>query len=178
MINIQRTCILLYISVLIPLIVHPQNEITNQTDYKEVTILTADGVTVYGDLYTNNKNLSTILLFHQGGANARGEYNTIIPKLINEGFNILAIDQRVGGSSYYGSTNRTIDSLTINDYRYCDAYPDLEAVLDYLIANEYNGQRILWGSSFGTALSIQLTSKRQKDVDALLAFSPSTGNAL
>jgi alpha/beta superfamily hydrolase len=68
--------------------------------------------------------------------------------------------------------------LTINDYTYCDAYPDLEAALDYLIANEYNGKRILWGSSFGTALSIQLTSKRQKDVDALLAFSPSTGNTI
>ena len=175
---LQHMQLLFYISVLIPLIVHAQHEVTHQADYKEITFVTSDGITVYGDLYTKNKNLSTILLFHQGGANARGEYGTIIPKLLNEGYNILAIDQRVGGFSYYGSSNRTIDNLSTNDYTYCDAYPDLEAALDYLIANEYNGKHILWGSSFGAALAIQLASKRQKDINALLAFSPSTGNAV
>ncbi len=150
----------------------------SKISYKEVTMTTKDSVVVYGDLYTINKESPTIIMFHQGGSNAKGEYHSITPKLLNKGYNIMAIDQRVGGSSYYGGYNRTISKLGANSFTYCDAYPDLETTLDYLIKNNYNGKRILWGSSYGAALAIQLTSKRQNDITALLAFSPSTGNAV
>ena len=45
-------------------------------------------------------------------------------------------------------------------------------------SKKYNGNKILWGSSYSAALAIQLASKRKGDISALLAFSPSTGNAV
>ncbi len=147
-------------------------------NYEEVEMKTKDSILVYGDLYTIKKEYPTIILFHQGGSNAKGEYHSIVPKLLNEGYNIMAIDQRVGGSSYYGGYNRTISKLGTNSFTYCDAYTDLEAALDYIIDKKYNGNKILWGSSYGAALAIQLASKREHDISALLAFSPSTGNAV
>jgi len=176
--NIQNPSLHFFFFILLSFITSAQNENTNQADYKEITFQTIDSITVYGDLYTINKETTTILLFHQGGANARGEFETIIPKLLNEGFNILAIDLRVGGSSFYGDSNRTVDNLQSNNYKYCDAYPDLEAALDYLISNKFTSKKILWGSSFGGALALQLASKRSKNITAILAFSPSTGNAV
>ncbi len=146
--------------------------------HSEITFDTKDSITVYGDMYTTNKAWSTIILTHQGGSNAKGEYQTIIPKLLNEGFNVLAIDQRVGGASYYGGHNRTVDNLKKNDFDYCEAYPDIEGALDYLIKNQYIGHKILWGSSYSAALGIQLASNRSNDISAILAFSPSTGNAV
>jgi len=127
--NLQNRLII-YILLIIPSIIYSQqNDNDNSQNAivkpNEITLTSSDSITIYGDLYTINKEISTILLFHQGGANARGEFAPIIPKLLNEGFNILAIDLRVGGTSYYGSTNRTIDDLPTNNYKYCDAYPDL-----------------------------------------------------
>ena len=78
-------------------------------NHKEISFKTIDSVTGYGDLYTIDNKHPTIILWHQGGANAQGEYSNIIPKLLNEGYNILAIDQRVDGSSYYGGFNKTIN---------------------------------------------------------------------
>ncbi|WP_298759369.1 alpha/beta hydrolase [uncultured Psychroserpens sp.] len=152
--------------------------IYHKITHNEVTFTTTDNITVYGDLYTINQNRTTLILTHQGGSNAQGEYHTIIPKLLNEGYNVLAIDLRVGGSSYYGDYNRTVANLKKDAFNYCDAYPDIEGALNYLIKNNYTGPRILWGSSYSAALGIQLASKRPNDISAILAFSPSTGNAV
>ncbi|WP_299116590.1 hypothetical protein [uncultured Winogradskyella sp.] len=146
--------------------------------HKAIHFKTKDSVTVYGDSYTINKTYPTILLFHQGGSNSRGEYKDIKQKLLSNGYNIITIDQRVGGSLYYGNYNRTIMNSIKKDFDYCEAYPDLEATLDYAIKSNYTGKKILWGSSYSAALAIQLSSKNAKDVDAILAFSPSTGNAV
>ena len=180
--NLQNRLII-FILIIIPSLTNSQqiNNDRSQNNiikHKEITITCNDNINIYGDLYATNKETHTILLFHQGGANARGEFETIIPKLLNEGFNILAVDLRVGGSSFYGGYNRTIARLKTNPFVYCDAYPDLEATLDYLITNKFTGDKILWGSSFGGALALQLASKRTKDITAILAFSPSTGNAV
>jgi pimeloyl-ACP methyl ester carboxylesterase len=40
------------------------------------------------------------LLFHQGGASARGEYGPIIPRLLSAGYHVLAVDQRSGGDRF------------------------------------------------------------------------------
>ena len=152
--------------------------IYHKITHSEVSFNTKDSITIHGDMYTINKNRATLILTHQGGSNAQGEYHTIIPKLLNEGYNILAIDLRVGGSSYYGGYNRTIANLKTNNFDYCEAYPDIEGALDYLIKNNYNGHKILWGSSYSAALGIQLASNRLNDISAILAFSPSTGNAV
>ncbi|HAP59261.1 MAG TPA: hypothetical protein DCR93_07065, partial [Cytophagales bacterium] len=139
---------------------------------KEITIPTPDGVTVYGDLYTVDKANPTILLLHQGGANVRGEYHTIIPMLLEKEYNVLALDLRQGGERF-GYFNRTA-ARTSERYHYCDAYPDVAAGLQYLEAEGYT-KPVIWGSSFSATLAIQVGAERPEAVEAVLAFSPAQG---
>ena len=108
-----------------------ENTLFDKTTTKEISFLTNDSIKIFGDLYEINKTASSILLFHQGGSNARAEYKSIIPILEKEGFNILAIDQRQGGQ-VYGSYNRTVANIPNNEFGYCDAYSDLEAALNFI----------------------------------------------
>lgn len=147
----------------------------------EINFYTADSIKIVGDLYELDKKGSTILLFHQGGSNARGEYDSIIPKLIDKDFNVLAIDQRMGGQ-VYGNYNRTLANIPTNNfedgYSYCDAYNNIESALDFIIESGFTGNKILWGSSYSGSLVIQLASKRQDDINGVLAFSPTAGRSM
>ena len=158
-----------------------KNVSNENSNAREISFYTPDSIQIFGDLYELDKKQHTILLFHQGGSNARGEYAPIIPKLIDEGFNVLAIDQRVGGQ-YYGSYNRTLANIPTNrygdGYGYCDAYNNLESALDYIIDSGFSGNTIIWGSSYSASLVIQLASNRQSDLDGVLAFSPASGGSM
>jgi pimeloyl-ACP methyl ester carboxylesterase len=148
---------------------------------QEISFTTPDGIKIFGDLYELDKKQKTILLFHQGGSNARGEYGAIIPKLVAKGYNILAIDQRVGGQ-YYGSYNRTLANTPTHiygdGYGYCDAYNNLESALNYMIESGFTGDKVIWGSSYSASLAIQLANKRQNDIHGVLAFSPASGGSM
>lgn len=154
---------------------------TSTTEVQEISFKTPDGVTILGDLYERTKEGPIILLFHQAGSNARGEYGPIIPRLILMGYNVLAIDQRSGGQQF-GSYNRTIaqlpDTSFYQEYGYCDAYNNLEGALDFVMANGFTGKKIIWGSSYSAALVVQLASKRAGDIAGALAFSPASGGPL
>ena len=155
---------------------------TNETTLvKEISFYTPDSIQIFGDLYELDKKEKTILLFHQGGSNARGEYAPIIPKLIGKGYNILAIDQRVGGQ-YYGNYNRTLANIPTNifgdGYGYCDAYNNLESALNFIIDSGFTGDKIIWGSSYSASLAIQLANNRQSDINGVLAFSPASGGSM
>ena len=154
------------------------NELSN---VREISFYTPDSIKIFGDLYELDKKENTILLFHQGGSNARGEYATIIPKLIEEGFNILAIDQAVGGQ-FYGNYNLTLANIHTHrfgdGYGYCDAYNNLESALDYIIDSGFSGDKIIWGSSYSASLAIHLANNRQNDINGVLAFSPATGGSM
>ena len=163
-----------------------KNEIKKGTSYetnnvKEISFYTADSIKIFGDLYELDKKEKTILLFHQGGSNARGEYGPIIPSLIEKGYNILAIDQRVGGQ-YYGNYSRTLANIPSNifgdGYGYCDAYNNLESALDFIIDAGFSGDKIIWGSSYSASLAIQLANNRQSDIHGVLAFSPASGGSM
>jgi len=148
-----------------------------ERETKEIAFFTKDSLKIFGDLYKLNKTAPTILLFHQGGSNAKAEYNFIIPILIKEGFNILAIDQRQGGQ-VYGNYNRTVANIPNNNFDYCDAYLDLEGALNYIIESGFIGKKILWGSSYSGSLVIKLASQYQKDINGVLAFSPASGGPM
>lgn len=156
---------------------------TNSKDLlvKEISFITPDSIKIYGDLYEVNKTNPVILLFHQAGSNARAEYGPIIPKLVDKGFNILAIDQRMGGQ-YYGDYNRTLtnisDHIFGNPYSYCDAYNNLESALKFIIQSEFTGNKIVWGSSYSASLVIKLAHQNQDKIDGVLAFSPASGGSM
>jgi len=158
-------------------------KLETKEDYiaSEISFYTPDSIKIFGDLYELDKKNSTILLFHQGGSNAQGEYAPIIPRLIENGFNVLTIDQRVGGQ-YYGSYNRTLANIPTNSfgdgYGYCDAYNNIENALDFIIESGFTGNKILWGSSYSASLAIQLANTRQHDISGVLAFSPAAGGSM
>ncbi|MEM7086206.1 MAG: hypothetical protein AAF489_08500 [Bacteroidota bacterium] len=148
---------------------------------KEISFMTSDSIKIIGDLYELDKADPIILLFHQGGSNARAEYGTIIPKLVDKGFNVLATDQRMGGQ-IFGNYNRTLTHISDhnfgNPYGFCDAYNNLESALDFVISSGFTGKKIIWGSSYSATLAIQLANKNQGKIDGVLAFSPATGRAM
>jgi len=158
----------------------PQQPVEDK-DYEEISFVTPDSITIFGQLYTTSKSDDCILLFHQGGSNSRGEYRTIIPKLQELGMNILAIDQRVGGQ-IYGNYNRTIANIPSNsfnnNYGYCDAYNNLEGALNYMKQNGFTGKKIAWGSSYSASLSLKLASEYPNDIQGVLAFSPAAGEVM
>lgn len=145
---------------------------------KEVQFTTKDNITVYGDLYLQAESSNLIILFHQAGSCAKGEYETIIPVLTQNGYSVLAIDQRSGGSKLGGS-NRTVEKLQGKTYDYCDTYPDFEAALNYVKEDlKFAGKVIAWGSSYSAALVIHLMSDYPDKVSAVLAFSPASGGPM
>ena len=146
---------------------------------KEVTFKTQDNITLYADIYlsTKGKKAPLIMLFHQGGGDARGEYTALVPKLLKKKYNVIAVDLRTGGNRF-GSENRTVAKIGENKYGYCDAYPDLEATLQYANSQGFTGKKIAWGSSFSAALVFQLAVKQKKDLAGILAFSPASGGPM
>jgi dienelactone hydrolase len=146
---------------------------------REVKFDTSDGITIYGDLYgaSESKSAPFVILFHQAGGDARGEYGPLVGKLLGRGYTLLAIDQRVGGSRF-GGTNRTLAGLGGKEYSYCDAMPDLEAALAWVKSEGFTGPRAAWGSSYSAALVLRLAAAHGGDLSAVLAFSPASGGPL
>jgi len=156
------------------------HDASGSSELKEISFLTADSITVYGDLLFQYPTYPTILLFHQGGSNARAEYKLIIKRLLDEvpKLNILAIDQRSGGQ-IYGSFNRTVFHLSpYNNHPMCEAYSDLQASLKFVSSREVTGPIVLWGSSYSGSLAIQLAAKNEDKITAVLAFSPASGGPM
>lgn len=149
-------------------------EASNDTSFD---FYTADSIHVYGDIFSTDRSAPLILLFHQGGSNTRAEYQTIIPELLDDGYNVITIDQRRGGQTF-GSYNRTVAEIPVNNYGYCDAYPDISQTLDIALAKGFTGKKILWGSSYSAALVIKLGVERSSDIDGILAFSPASGEPM
>ncbi|MEM7185275.1 MAG: hypothetical protein AAF466_01345 [Bacteroidota bacterium] len=176
--------ILIFMSALVLLSCRSEENkiiVTKVEPFVEISFVTPDSIKIYGDLYDAGKDRTSILLFHQGGSNARAEYSPIIPTLLEQGYNILAIDQRMGGQ-YYGGYNRTLVHIPTyifgDGYGYCDAYNNLESALDFMIESGFGGKKILWGSSYSASLAIQLANNRQGDVAGVLAFSPASGGPM
>lgn len=147
----------------------------------QTTFQSADSITIVSDEYRVNTDAPILVLFHQGGSNVQGEYESIIPRLTDRGYNVLAVDLRVGGQ-YYGDYNRTVagrpDYGFPANYDYCGAYPDLKAALTYVQESSFTGPVVLWGSSFSASLVIQLASERTDEVAGVLAFSPASGDPM
>ena len=144
-----------------------------------VQFQTADGVTVWGDLYLADapRSAPVILLFHQGGGDGRAEYGPLVASLLGRGFHAFSIDQRRGGSRL-GGTNRTVAALEGRSFTYCEAYADLEAAFSYVGELGLTGKRIVWGSSYSAALVLKLAVEHGEEVAAVLAFSPASGEPM
>ena len=128
---------------------------------QEVHFKTADNWNIFGDLFITAQTppRPLLLLIHQGDGSAQGDYGPIIPRLLNEGFDVLAIDSRLGGN-LFGATNRTVARNPAREWTYCDAYPDVTAALDYARSLKPRRQVIVWGSSYSATLALRLAGDR------------------
>jgi len=141
--------------------------------FKTVDFPTSDGIEARADLYGDAESSATlILLFHQAGW-SRGEYREIAPKLVADGYRVLAVDQRAG-RGVNGVANETHKRAAKKRLPtgYLNAYADLVAATTY--AREVLGASkvVVWGSSYSASLVVRLAAEHQDAVDAVLAFSP------
>ncbi len=132
-------------------------------------VFAKDKTSIYVRYYrAMNNNNKIALLFHQAGSNVM-EYEPVISTFHVAGFDTLTIDQRSGGT-LWGVDNMTVKGLG-GSTEYADAYPDLEAALNYAVKRKYK-TIILVGSSYSASLAIVLASKSPENVAAVAAFSP------
>ena len=153
-------------------------DINAQTSLVELSFSSEDKtmVSAYWQTSTKPKISPTIVLFHQASASARGEYKDIYPKLVSEGFNVLMVDLRSGGSKF-GGINKTVKQLNNKKFSYCEAYPDMSATLSWLKTQNLSGPVVVWGSSYSAGLAFKLTAEN-KDIDGVLGFSPASGKPM
>lgn len=147
---------------------------------KTIATRTVDGVTIYGERYYGGLDASAplILLFHQGGSNGRAEYAPLTNWLNDAGYRAIAWDQRTGGD-LYGESNRAVDGLPDgSNPGYCDAYPDLQAALDFVLSQGEAEEVIVWGSSYSGALVFRLAAENVGKISGVLAFSPASGGPM
>jgi pimeloyl-ACP methyl ester carboxylesterase len=141
---------------------------------KEISFPASDGLEITADLYeADTKNDGTyIILFHQANS-SRGEYRTIAPKLVEFGYNCLAVDQRSGHEGR-GIINRTCKrAIAANKkIRFVNAIQDIESAFLYARDMLNSTRVIIWGSSYSAAAVLYLGSKYPDDVAAILSFSP------
>jgi len=141
---------------------------------KTITFPAEDGLAITADLYkTGNANEPYIILFHQDGS-SRGEYETIVPRLIENGYNCLAVDQRRGNKSRGVINQTTVEARLLGKgyINHIDALPDLRAALLYTKKELKAKKIILWGSSYSASLVFVLGSEFPDNINGILAFSP------
>ena len=143
----------------------------------EITYQAEDGLTIYADWYKGkSEGAAVVILFHQAGGSARGEYPYIIERLTDLGLSVLAVDQRSGGTRF-GPSNRTVDALERKDYGYCEAWPDLQASI--MAAKERSsGEIVIWGSSYSAGLVLRYAALHGDMIEGALAFSPASGEPM
>ena len=136
----------------------------------DLTLLIAkDKTRVYASYYrAMNNNSKIALLFHQAGSN-RMEYEPLLSTMHIAGFDTLTVDQR-SGDTRWGADNMTVKRIG-QSAEYADAYPDLEAALEYAVKRKYK-TIVVVGSSYSASLAIVLASKNPDKVTAVAAFSP------
>lgn len=135
-------------------------------------VLTApDGVKIYARSYpAQNAHAPVLLLFHQAGS-GKSEYAPIAPRLVELGFNVLAVDQRSGGDLYEPG-NETVAHLGASAPDFMSALPDLETALTWARRTYPATPVYLLGSSYSAALVFLVAARHPREVAAVIAFSP------
>ncbi len=134
---------------------------------ESMTLKADDGVVISGQFYRAEHPKAIILLFHQAGSNYT-EYATIAPRLVEQGYSALAIDQRAGGDMFK-RMNETVKHAG-HAGTYLEAEKDLEAALAW--GKEQHLPVVVWGSSYSSSLVFLLAAQHPGDIKALLSFSP------
>ncbi len=140
---------------------------------EQIVFPSDDGLKITADLYMKYPEKAPfILLFHRAGW-SRGEYRQIAPKLVEKGFNCMAVDLR-SGYRVNDIVNETAKRARYKGLgiQFLDAYQDMEAALRHARSRWAKGRVILWGSSYSASLALMLAAHSPGQVDGVIAFSP------
>lgn len=140
--------------------------------------LSADETEVHAYLYAPERvahNL-TILAFHQAQGDARGEYGPIAERLVELGYEVMAVDLRSGGDRF-GGENQTVRDLG-HSTGYCEAMPDVESAYSYLHSIRPKRPIVIMGSSYSAALVLRLAAVNPPRLAGVVSFSPASGGPL
>lgn len=137
---------------------------------EKINFPSLDGLPISANLYHNSDEFPVILLCHQARYN-KAEYDEIAIKLYKKGFNLIAIDQRSGGT-LSGKENETFTQAEKlgKPTTYLDAEQDIEAAINFAYG-KYHQKIIIWGSSYSSALALYFATSNDK-IKAVIAFSP------
>jgi pimeloyl-ACP methyl ester carboxylesterase len=136
-----------------------------------ITFPSKDGLLITADLYEKDTTFIYILLCHQAGY-SRGEYIETAQRLLQEGYNCLAIDQRSGKEAnkiLNETAKRAKEKDTGTDYK--DAEQDILASIEWLYKKNGGKKIIVLGSSYSASLVLKIANKNEM-VEKVVAFSP------
>ncbi|MBF2709595.1 alpha/beta hydrolase [Flavobacterium soyangense] len=137
---------------------------------QKISFPSIDGLPISANLYHNDNKLPVILLCHQARYN-KAEYDEIAVTLYKKGFNLIAIDQRSGGTVNNKENETFVKAIKLGKPTdYLDAEQDIQAAIDFAY-KKYNKKIILWGSSYSSALALYFAKSSDK-IKAVIAFSP------
>jgi len=140
------------------------------TGQQTVRFQSEDGVTITADLYLSSTQNPYLILLHQADY-SRGEYRETAPKLVNLGFNCLAVDLRSGNEVNFVKNQTALDALEKGlSTEYLDAQPDIKAAVEYVFQRSKKPITLI-GSSYSASLALIEATDNFK-VKAVVAFSP------
>lgn len=148
------------------------NEDTIELKKETILFTTPDNFIIKGDYYDEGKCYPTVLLLPMLG-HTKESYIPLISKLIDNKYNVLAIDMRGHGHSrdMVGSKGHSFKSFTKEDWEKLTL--DVSAALKYLCEKKQNCTNIyIIGSSIGANTAIISGKKHPGKVNAVIGISP------
>jgi pimeloyl-ACP methyl ester carboxylesterase len=138
---------------------------------------TSDGFMLHGDLVSAaDVNAPVAILLHMYRSN-RGAWAPLVPRLVEAGFTVLALDQRAHGESVQqGDRTLKVEQLTREQFSALvrEGAEDVQAARRFLKERGIAVDRIaLVGASYGCTVSL-LASGSVEGVRALSLLSPGT----
>lgn len=126
---------------------------------------------ITADVYARPRSNGSIVLCHRSHFN-RGEYKDIAPRLQENGYACLALDQR-SGMNVLGYENETYvrAKKAKLSTSYIAARPDIEAAVAFAFRRNRRQPIVLVGSSYSAALALMIAAESEM-VGAVAAFSP------
>ncbi|MFY0643078.1 MAG: alpha/beta hydrolase [Bacteroidia bacterium] len=136
----------------------------------KVNFNSLDGLNISADYYAAENSDKVVILCHQAGF-SRGAYRDIAPRLVDAGFDCMAVDLRSGNIA-----NEVINETHIEAVKnevgtdYQDAAQDIKAAINYV--KEKTGKKVvLWGSSYSATL-VLVEGRDNPNVVKVVAISP------
>lgn len=151
-------------------VVNEKIKVENKPVPELIQFPSLDSVPITANLYQKSNEAPVIVLCHQARFN-KFEYTGIAKRLMEKGFNCLAIDQRSGGGLVEEVNQTMLDAKTLNKpLDFLDAEQDVIAAVNFA-SKKYGKKIILWGSSYSSVLALY-TAIDNDSVKAVIAFSP------